>query len=234
MANLMRSGQKLGITAALTCALLFSGGETGARVIFTKVADAGVSPVSTSSAGDGSDPKALFAQIDGAEVRVADADTTMPSRSGTFARFAAPASQAGAAVAFLGYDSSGYGGVYLWRASNGSLTRIADHSTPIPDGKGVFEEFLSTRVREDGTVMFEATGPGNQKGLYFGNGRETHRILDLSTPIDEKPLADVSIAGDSWSEDTITLQAIFTDGSCEVFSASGIAPYVGVSNWIAY
>ncbi len=69
---------------------------------------------------------------------VADTDTAIPDGAGTFESFSDRPSIAAGQVAFWGRSAAGLEGVYSTR---GGLHRVADLSTPVPDGVGTFTAF---------------------------------------------------------------------------------------------
>ena len=73
-------------------------------------------------------------------------------------------------------------------ANAGVFVKVADTSTPIPDGSGDFTGFqVNARIATDGShVIFSGAGNGNQQGIYdrplFGGGSLV-RIADTKTAI---------------------------------------------------
>jgi serine/threonine protein kinase/tetratricopeptide (TPR) repeat protein len=65
-----------------------------------------------------------------------------------------------------------------------SATRIADTSTPIPEGTGTFTSLLAAPSIFGPTVAFHAKGPG-QEGYYTASitGGRLTKVADLTTPI---------------------------------------------------
>jgi hypothetical protein len=67
-----------------------------------------------------------------------------------------------------------------------TFTRIADTSTPIPNGTGAFTSFLVVTPSVSGsTVAFYGAGSGNQRGIYsspIGGGTLTV-VADVTTAI---------------------------------------------------
>src|SRR5207245_421698 len=84
-------------------------------------------------------------------------------------------------VAFLGQDTGGGQGVYVYWA--GLLTTIANLTTPIPGGTGRFTGFSGNPALSGNNAAFLGTG-SSQAGVYLDvwpNGLIT--AADMHTPI---------------------------------------------------
>ncbi len=94
--------------------------------------------------------------------KIADTSDSVPSLgSETFTGFGS-ASVDGDDVAFLGVSASRGGGIYLF--SQGSISRIADITTNVPDSGNIFDG-IGTFGHDDGVVAFLGSHPSG-KGLY--------------------------------------------------------------------
>ena len=51
------------------------------------------------------------------------------------------------------------------RADTRTFPKIADQSTAVPGGTGTFTAFTQPQVSQ-GNIVFAATGPGSQLGIY--------------------------------------------------------------------
>ncbi len=115
---------------------------------------------------------------------VADLGTAIPDGTGNFMNFFFPALQGGQ-VAFNGsaFNASGPGlqqGVY--RDVGGTLTRIADLTTPIPDGSGTFSGFGLVSV-DGGQIGFEGSGLSGQSGIYRDGVGALTTIVNTNTAV---------------------------------------------------
>lgn len=95
-----------------------------------------------------------------------DTDTQIPGGSGTFTQFHTPSSSWGR-LAFRGEGSGGQDGIYT--DASGALEVAADRGTSIPGGHGTFERF-SNPWMYGGALVFRATGPDGQDGIYMFDG----------------------------------------------------------------
>jgi hypothetical protein len=114
--------------------------------------------------------------------KVADLNTPIPDGSGNFTNFTEDPVISGSNVAFIGEGSSGQG-IYLFNGT--TLTKVADHNTPIPGGSGNFTFFPTTsEISISGSnVAFRGEGDSGQQGIYFSNGTSLGKVADLNTPI---------------------------------------------------
>src|SRR5262249_16381884 len=64
-----------------------------------------------------------------------------------------------------------------------TVRRVADTSTPIPQGTGNFNQFDIHPVVSGGNVAFLATGAGMQQGIYLYDGTTLKKIVDRESPI---------------------------------------------------
>ncbi len=114
----------------------------------------------------------------------------MPGSGGVvYERFSAPIISGGTVV-FEGNDRVSVSGLYA--SSGGTITRLADTSTAIPDGTGNFTGFNGYSV-SNGTVYYRGVGTGDQAGAYSipVSGGTSVRIADMTTPVpDGRPMDD--------------------------------------------
>ncbi len=82
-----------------------------------------------------------------------------------------------------------------------SITRIADTTTPIPNGVGNFTFFdRDENAIFNGEVVFNGQGSNNQRGLYSTFGGGLTRVVDATTPTPGgsgtlEPLEDPALGG---------------------------------------
>ena len=142
------------------------------------VAFVGFGPFSQSGVYAGEGPG------DGSSLKmVVNRDTPIPDGSGAFKDFHA-VSIAGQFLAFRGTGAA-VGQVGIYRKSGGTLTRIADVQTEIPDRMGdLFGGFIDPSVDRDGTVAFRG-GFIYLRGLgvYKSVGNTLETVADIETPV---------------------------------------------------
>ncbi|MBK7404341.1 MAG: hypothetical protein IPJ41_06810 [Phycisphaerales bacterium] len=124
----------------------------------------------------------LFTNATGAlSNTIRDGVTPIPGGSGAFTGAGDPDFD-GSQFAFIGFGNSGQQGVYLTTPA-GSVAVVADKTTLVPGGTGVFS-FLSSLPSFDGAdVAFQAFGTGGEKGVYRTAGGLLAAVADQTTPI---------------------------------------------------
>ncbi len=126
--------------------------------------------------------RGIYLREGGALTRVVDRATPMPNGGGAnFFNIWNPSLENGR-VAFAGWAlDNGQRGVYSWE--NGTLSVIADKSTPIPGGSGTFTNIFDCAL-DQGRLAFSALGSSGQSGLYLADqGFGITRIYDTNTSI---------------------------------------------------
>ncbi len=122
-----------------------------------------------------------YARIGGSLVRIADTTTATPGFNGNFFDFTTlgSASIDHGTVSFAAF-SRGNGGVDqgVYTSTNGSLSVVADRSTPLPFGTGTATFiFIERSMISNGNVIFNASS-GAEQGIYeLKNGALT-RVID--------------------------------------------------------
>jgi hypothetical protein len=123
---------------------------------------------------------------------VADLGTAIPGGSGPFEELIRPTLDSGS-VAFIGlsYSSGVQEGVYT--NAGGPLSVVADLTTAIPGGTGLFVGFPSRHhgggigtdgpVLAGGNVFFHGLGSAGQEGIYTNAGGPLAVIADLNTSV---------------------------------------------------
>src|SRR5262249_278061 len=109
----------------------------------------------------------------------------IPGGVGNFTVLHAP-SFSGSATAFLGQGTGGQNGSYF-QPLGGSLIKVADRNTAIPNGTGNFVSFSpgAPSVSGDNVVTY-GTGMNGQQGVFLFNTQTLGnpcRIADTNTPI---------------------------------------------------
>jgi len=127
----------------------------------------------------------IYAVIDGSLGRVADTATSLPGGTGAFVAFPSSPVISGANVAFLGTGMDNQQGVYLSLA--GLLGRVADTTTAIPGGSGLFTSFFPgapiTPAINGQSVAFLGMGAGGQAGVYEKTSSSLAKVADLHSAI---------------------------------------------------
>jgi hypothetical protein len=110
--------------------------------------------------------------------RIADKNSAIPGGTGNFTNFHTRCTIHNGTVAFLATGGSGQIGVYT--GNGGTLTRIADTTTPVPGGTGTFGSFLSPVITSAG-VSFVGLWGASQSGIYTTIGGSLTRVVDSQT-----------------------------------------------------
>lgn len=131
--------------------------------------------------------------------RLVDEKTLIPDSTKTFSDLSL-AGISGSNVVFVeGRTGDEYrdDGIYLFNGS--TVSRVADYSTPIPDGTGQFTPFVASdpdhygdrsfgfglgpRSISGANVVFRGSGSNWQQGIYLFDGSTLSRVADLTTAI---------------------------------------------------
>jgi hypothetical protein len=118
--------------------------------------------------------------------KVADTNTPIPSGGGNFTDFADFYSPviSGNNIAFIA-DGNGDGGVYFFGVylfNGNNLTKVADNTTPVPEGSGNFNSFSSLAISGD-NIAFQGGGDAGQHGIYLFDGSTLRKVADTNTPV---------------------------------------------------
>jgi hypothetical protein len=114
--------------------------------------------------------------------KVVDTSTPVPNGTGTFNSFGYFASSGGM-VAFNGGSNNGSNsGIYASTANGGSLVRLVDNNTPIPNGSGNFGGLGAITISGN-TVAF--TTSSYSSGVYTTpiSGGSISVVADSNTPV---------------------------------------------------
>ncbi len=148
---------------------------------------------------------------------VADTTTAIPGGTGTFTSFGdRPSTDRGATV-FYGQGTAGQQGIYT--DLGGTLRRVADLSTPIPNGTGTFTgfTFFYGPSIDGNRIAFRGTGAGGQIGIYLFSARTNTltRVVDLSSLLVNDPnltLVDLAIDEQALDGDKLGFLAVYETG----------------------
>jgi hypothetical protein len=129
-------------------------------------------------------PAGVYVHEGGSLRTVADHNTRVPGRAGTFGGFGRVSAEGGDVVFVGGRRDLSTGsldmfGVYRYRA--GMLSMLADSRTAVPGGTGNFDDFNDV-VTNGADVHFMATA-GGRDGIYRYSGGSLSLIADENTPI---------------------------------------------------
>jgi hypothetical protein len=165
----------------------------------------------------------------GTLTRVADRNTPIPNGSGNFSFTLFPCIS-GSTVAFVGVGGSGGGttfsqeGVYTTSAAGGSITRLADLHTPIPQGTGNFASLLNSGVPSvsisGSTVAFRGLGSNGQDGIYYSslNGGALTKVVAAGDMLDGRVISSLSLGPHGLDGSVIAFEAFFNNGSSGVYA----------------
>jgi hypothetical protein len=126
----------------------------------------------------------------------------------------------GSVVAFAGSPNlSGPSlGIYATTGPGGQLARIADTTTPVPGGTGLFTQFDPYVSLSGDDLVFvghSTTGPG----IYTNATGPLTRLIAVGETLDGRTVADLEIGRQSFDGSVITFWAGFTDGSSGIYVA---------------
>jgi hypothetical protein len=182
-----------------------AGGGTVGTILDFDLEDTGI----VFRATGGPSSRGIFRYDAGSIIPVATAATPVPGATGNFTDFASPSISNGE-IAFRGvFGNPPSTGIYTTPA--GSLTRVVDLTTPVPNGTGNFTNLYFGSFQSGGpgdttargvnsalsnrTTVFVGSAPPAQIGLYYaGPDGIAHRIVDTSTAVKASSVA--SIDGD--------------------------------------
>lgn len=162
-------------------------------------------------------------------------DTTMPVPSGsageTFIQFDEAAFAAVPIVIARGATHTGvyWMGQYLGQFVAPSR-RIADNTTPIPGGTGVFTGFSDLNaypavldVNPFPTMVFIGYGADGQKGIYGSElypitGQSLGKVISVGDILDGKLVTDLAMTNQSLTFMKLKFLATFADGSSGIYA----------------
>ena len=119
----------------------------------------------------------VYASTGGSLQKLADSNTPIPGSVGNFDNFN-EAEIRGGTVAFFGANGFVSSGIYA--SSGGSLTRVADLNTAVPDGIGNFQYFVPEVAVDDGRVLFAGLGSFSTAGLYSFAAGSLTTVVDFN------------------------------------------------------
>ena len=170
----------------------------------------------------------------GSPIKIADLATFMPGGTGNFTDFVGNATAPVGPVIYdnnIAFRGAGAGGrIGIYAMINGMLAKVADTTTPVTGGMGMFVDFQAVSLSGD-VVAFAATGPGGQLGIYmsFPNApvrsfpNTPVKVIDLNDTLDGKTLTGLLLGPGGLSGDALAFAAAFSDGSQGIYTIPVVA-----------
>lgn len=148
---------------------------------------------------------------------LASTKTPVPGMGGTFSAFGAP-EIGGTAVAFHAFGTNGSDGVYL--ASGGSVSVVADLTTPVPGGSGTFQTFFMNdpSIDERGNVAFLAGYESNKFGIFARVNGALRRVITSDDTLNGKSLLYLGISTNQLSQGTLAFYAVTGPGVFGIYT----------------
>ena len=106
---------------------------------------------------------------------------------------------------------------------NGSFVKVADTTTPLPEGGGNFGGFLYEPSIDNGRVAFVAIGlrfPPLKHGVYLYDGGSIQKVVNVDDLLDGKTPGDFIIGPEALSGNLLTFRVVFTDQSQGIYVAT--------------
>ena len=177
----------------------------------------------TSSGNGSGQVRGIYRSAGGVLSTVADSNTPIPDGTGNFANFVSSAAYpagldaGGSTVLFYGRGSGAQQGLYA--SLNGTLKKVVDTLTPIPQGSGTFTGF-SAMSFSGNHLAFIGTGDGGQQGLFVTVPGNPVKVFDLSDTLAGKTLSSLQLsrAGLDSANGRLAFGATFTDGAQALYA----------------
>jgi hypothetical protein len=173
----------------------------------------------------------------GAISRIADTTTPVPGHGETFVEFGDDFDGLdldGNSVAFIGHFGNGQvggSGIFVFDTALGTLTRVADTTTPIPGATGVFREAFTDVALDDGHIAISYGLEGNPRpfpprpqtpffGVYTDLGGALVPLLRAGDVLDGKIVQRAYVGNEGIDGDQIAISVVFTDDSEGIYVAT--------------
>ncbi|MCP4249060.1 MAG: hypothetical protein GY778_18605, partial [bacterium] len=168
----------------------------------------------------------IYTDMTGPLSIVADLDTPMPGEGVNFGFLGLPHYRDGK-FAFGGSDDlANPTQTGLYTSENGTLTKVVDLDTPIPDGTGTFANLFEPCF--DGThIAFLGADADDTRNLYTDLTGSLTEIIAVDDVLDGKTVSSVSVGLECLEGNQIAFSVTFTDGSRGVFVATYPGPLPG-------
>lgn len=155
---------------------------------------------------------------------IATDNTPIPDGEGTFSSFgsiivkrAIVATSEGNAV-FRGGGSDGQQGIYAW--IDGTLVKIVDRNTPLPDGSGNFTGFFDQVPSIDGDKVAFFGIAGFRTGIFVWMSGVLRQVVEVGGQIDGKRLNGVDIGPQALDGSFLAFRARFEGGTQAIYLAA--------------
>lgn len=159
----------------------------------------------------------LYLNRQGALSVLANGQTAVPGMGGTFNGFGEPV-MAGTSVVFHARGTNSSDGIY--QAGGGSVSVIADVTTPVPGGSGTFQTFFMNdpSVDERGNVAFLAGYETNKFGIFARINGSLRRIITSDDTLNGGPLMSLGISVNQLSQGLLTFFSLRSPGVFGIYS----------------
>jgi hypothetical protein len=172
-----------------------------------------------------SNQEGVYTDIGGSLQAVANLNTPIPGGTGNFTSFGGTFGSpvlSGASVAFGAAGSGTQGGIYRW--TGGTITVVANTSTPQPGGAGALE-ILSGPAIDGSRVAFFGSRPigggAFRTGLYISDGTTLSIAADSTTPIPGGSGNFVTFGSPSLTGQTVVFIGQDSMGNDGVYASTG-------------
>jgi hypothetical protein len=135
-------------------------------------------------------------------------DGTTPAPGGGFINDFGFQTAAGSVV-FHGRTTTGGEGIY--RFADGTISRIADKTTPVPGGTGNFQSFGDELANHEGAVTFVGNSTGG-RGVYTTLTGRLQKIVQVNDVIGGRTVSNVTVTRDGAARSNVAFGARFNDG----------------------
>ncbi len=174
--------------------------------------------------GTGLNQSGIYKEVGGVSSVVVDRNSLLPGSSATFAGGSiANVSRDGDNISFNATEA---GRSSILARINNVLSMVADTSTPVPDGSGLFSKFSYSSVGGSSVAFVgydavkDSLYPTGHPGLYAWTGSELARLVDTSMTLNGKLIRTIELAQQSVNANKVVFKAIFRDNTTGIFVAS--------------
>jgi hypothetical protein len=159
----------------------------------------------------------LYLSRNGVLNTFASTKTPVPGMGGTFSAFGAPMI-AGTSIAFHAQGTNGSDGIYL--GTGGSVSVVADLTTPVPGGSGTFQTFFlnDPSMDERGNVAFLAGYESNKFGIFARVNGSLRRVITSDDTLNGKPLLNLGISTNQLSQGLLAFYAVTGPGVFGIYT----------------
>lgn len=186
---------------------------------FTNFQNPQLSGVSVLFPGWGAPSQAgIYISRSGTLARVVDTNTPVPGTSGTFV--GVPEGRlSGNGIAFIGIPETYIQGIYT--AVSGTLTRIVDRNTPLPNGSGTFSDGFGEFSFSNGHLAFRGSAP-NRRGIYTDLTGSVTTVIENGMLLEGKTVSELDFSREGFDVVSLAFSVRFTDGSAAIYRADPV------------